>query len=1066
MQNRSTTERTGSMVMILAIVAAVLWSGAALAVPAAVPYIGFLSDDQGGYDGTVSITVEMFDQADGGASLWGPVEFTDVIVESGVFTVVLGAPSGPELDTLVLPAEGAWLEFTIDGTLLEPRQEMLSVPYALWSESADSCGEADSLGDSGCDDGQVIKWVSGSGVWVCANDLGGGGAEYTAGAGLNLAGTEFSVVAATIEGWATGVCYDTTAELVAALPVWDQDASDDLTSLTAGTGISVSGSGNSRTITNTGDTNAGDDLTTATVFAGDAGGAWDALTLGIGVVTDGHVSDVGWGKLTGVPSELGDGDDDTTYTAGTGLLLAGTEFSVVSATIEGWASDVCYDTPQELSGTLAIWDQDVTDDLTLGDLADVASSGSYDDLADQPDLSIYLHADGSIGLLGDLDIASHRLLNIAVDASVQSPSGPVAGQLWWDGDGDILRVWTGMEWLGLGSGAGSLPSDGLFAVSNGTLTNELSAEYAASVVPSGIGVSVDIEVEIVDAGSIAALEFSFSLSHPYCPDLSVKLLPPGDDDGIVVAAAGEITGTEFSGTFGIADALPSGDTLQSLLGTEQSGVWLLRVTDTVQNGNEGDGEVLSFELSTSYLASGQVQVNADQTVSGAVSADSMVVDGVDVGAKLAALESKIWCLESCDPAKLGDCQDRDCDGILQTCTESGPLPDGAACQGGAGVCLDAECCVPLSCVLLDAMCGEASDGCGGFLNCGLCQDPEAVCFENQCCVPATCESLVKECGDWSDVCGGMTGECGPCVNGYACGETGLCDGSWVGFDCGGVTCPDLPGYTVTCNAKTHCEYANDDAGGWKAWDVWIYIAPGSFQMGSTGEGGGSDETPVHGVTIGYGYFISKYEIVVEEYEACMADSGTCSAPSTVDWDGNGWGTNSTSNHGSDHPQNGLTWQQSKEFCAWVTPGGRLPSESEWEYAATGPIHLTYPWGNAPAPTCSNNTAVFNEAGGTVGYGCSQGGTWSVGSKSAGASWCGALDMSGNLWEWCEDWWHGDYNGAPGDGSAWVVPSGSNRVLRGGSFSYEAVNMRAAKRNNSTPSTRIASLGARCLRPLP
>ena len=783
-------------------------------MPAAVPYIGYLSDDTGPYDGTVAIIVEMFAQADVGVSLWGPVEFAGVVVESGVFTVVLGAPSGPELDTLVLPAGGAWLEFTIDGTLLEPRQEMLSVPYALWAESADACVEAESLGDSGCSDGQVIKWVAGSGVWTCANDLGGGGAEYTAGTGLNLAGTEFSVVAATIEAWATGVCYHT---------------------------------------------------------------------------------------------------------------------------------------PQELSGALPGWDQDGSDDLMLGDLADVASSGSYDDLADQPDLSVYLKADGSVDLAGDLDIANHRLLNIAVDASGQAPSGPVAGQLWWDGGGDVLRVWTGMEWLGLGSGAGSLPSDGLFTVSNGTLTNELFADYSSSGVPAGIGVSVDVEVAVADSGSLSDLDLSFSLSHPYCPELSVKLLPPGDDEGIVVAAAGEIPGTEFSGAFGIADALPSGVTLQSLLGTEQSGVWLLRVTDTVQNGNEGQGEVTSFELSTSYLASGQVQVNADQSVSGTVSADimvadSMVADGVDVGAKLAALEGKIWCIESCDPAKIDDCQDRDCDGILQTCTESGPLPDGAACQGGAGVCLAGECCVRLSCVLLGAMCGEASDGCGGFLNCGLCQNQDAVCFENHCCVPATCESLVKECGDWDDGCGGLTGECGPCTNGHLCEDDGQCDGP----------CALLDGH----------------------------------------------------------------------------------------------------------------WQQAKDFCAWVTPGGRLPSESEWEYAATGPVHLKYPWGNSPEPTCSNNTAVFNEAGGTGGYGCGNGGTLPVGTTIADASWCGALDMSGNLWEWCEDWYHGDYNGAPDDGSAWVVPTGSTRVIRGGSFNTGAVTVRSAERSFNTPGYRNASLGARCLMPLP
>jgi len=289
----------------------------------------------------------------------------------------------------------------------------------------------------------------------------------------------------------------------------------------------------------------------------------------------------------------------------------------------------------------------------------------------------------------------------------------------------------------------------------------------------------------------------------------------------------------------------------------------------------------------------------------------------------------------------------------------------------------------------------------------------------------------------------------------------------------------LAGYTVSCNAKDHCEYANEDDSGWKKWDVWIWIPPGTFQMGSEGEGGSSDETPVHPATIAYGYFISKYEIVVSQYQACHGEQpGKCSMPSTVDWNGNGWGTNywedgtdpadgnNVLHKRLDHPQNGLTWQQAKDFCAWVAPGGRLPSEAEWEYAASGPVHRKYPWGDEPEPTCSNNTAVFNEDGGTDGYGCSQGGTWPVGSKTAGASWCGALDMSGNLWEWNEDWYHNSYTNAPDDGSAWVDPTGSTRVFRGGSFANAALDLRLAERDDNTPGLRFAYYGARCLRPLP
>jgi formylglycine-generating enzyme required for sulfatase activity len=167
----------------------------------------------------------------------------------------------------------------------------------------------------------------------------------------------------------------------------------------------------------------------------------------------------------------------------------------------------------------------------------------------------------------------------------------------------------------------------------------------------------------------------------------------------------------------------------------------------------------------------------------------------------------------------------------------------------------------------------------------------------------------------------------------------------------------------------------------------------------------------------------------------------------------------------DHPQNGLTWEQARAYCAWT--GARLPSEAEWEYAAKGPVHRVYPWGDTPAPTCANETAVFDEAGTVAGYGCGTGGTWPVGSKAAGAAWSGALDLGGNLWEWVEDCWHTDYTGAPGDGAAWTEGCTlSARVIRGGAFHNGAHALRSAYRNGPTPSARNASHGARCLRPLP
>lgn len=117
----------------------------ARAVPAAVPYVGYLADGDGPFDGMVAVSVELFDQAEDGVSLWGPHLFPEVEVEEGLFTVVLGAADSPELDGILLPAGGAWLDFAIDGTALAPRQKLLSVPYALLADHAQSCDEAAAL---------------------------------------------------------------------------------------------------------------------------------------------------------------------------------------------------------------------------------------------------------------------------------------------------------------------------------------------------------------------------------------------------------------------------------------------------------------------------------------------------------------------------------------------------------------------------------------------------------------------------------------------------------------------------------------------------------------------------------------------------------------------------------------------------------------------------------------------------------------------------------------------------------------------------------------------------------
>lgn len=331
------------------------------------------------------------------------------------------------------------------------------------------------------------------------------------------------------------------------------------------------------------------------------------------------------------------------------------------------------------------------------------------------------------------------------------------------------------------------------------------------------------------------------------------------------------------------------------------------------------------------------------------------------------------------------------------------------------------------------------------------------CYQGSCCVPS-CGG--KVCG--ADGCGGT---CGTCPADSRC-EAGQC----VLSDtvCGGVTCPVVSGYNVTCNAQQHCEYANTDTTGWRQWDVWVHVPAGSFTMGSSDAG--SESTPAHTVTFAKGYLMGKYEVTAAQYEACQSASpGTCTLPSTTDWNGLSWNTNTSERGRSNHPQNGLTWEQLGAVCTWL--GGRRPSEAEWEYAATGPTHRQYPWGDSPTPDCTH--AVFDSDGsGSRPWGCDSctitgcSGTKTVGSMPAGASWSGALDMAGNVWEWVEDWWHSDYSGAPTDGSAWVTPTGALRVLRGGSFIHEGARLRSSYRYYASPSFRYAHFGGRCLRPLP
>ena len=172
------------------------------------------------------------------------------------------------------------------------------------------------------------------------------------------------------------------------------------------------------------------------------------------------------------------------------------------------------------------------------------------------------------------------------------------------------------------------------------------------------------------------------------------------------------------------------------------------------------------------------------------------------------------------------------------------------------------------------------------------------------------------------------------------------------------------------------------------------------------------------------FWIGECEVTNGQYRAfCDATGRTCPIGSAAL---------------DDHPAMAITWDNAKAYCDHY--GYVLPTEAQWEYAAAGPEAATYPWGDEwDDQKCCNH---FNP--GPVGT------TFPVGSFPAGASWCGALDMSGNWWEWCADWYASDYYQVSPESNPRGPDTGTSRVLRGGSCFSMAGQCRAAYRYYSGP----------------
>jgi formylglycine-generating enzyme required for sulfatase activity len=253
---------------------------------------------------------------------------------------------------------------------------------------------------------------------------------------------------------------------------------------------------------------------------------------------------------------------------------------------------------------------------------------------------------------------------------------------------------------------------------------------------------------------------------------------------------------------------------------------------------------------------------------------------------------------------------------------------------------------------------------------------------------------------------------------------------------------------------------------------WVWVAGGSFDMGCTSEQSGcyDDEKQVHTVTVD-GFYMSKYEVTVTQFEEFInATNYRTDAEKngySWIWTGSKWkkkngvtwrddvNGNQRPKSEYDHPVIHVSWNDAVAFCKWLSGKTgttiRLPTEAEWEYAARGgrkSRHYKYAGSNDV-----DAVAWYRNNSGKK--------THLVGQKQPNE--LGLYDMSGNVCEWCMDWYGKNFYSQSPRNNPLGPDSGSFRVFRGGSWSSSAGSVRVAGRRYFSPSYSGCNLGFRLLR---
>ncbi|WP_096608166.1 SUMF1/EgtB/PvdO family nonheme iron enzyme [Calothrix sp. NIES-2100] len=230
----------------------------------------------------------------------------------------------------------------------------------------------------------------------------------------------------------------------------------------------------------------------------------------------------------------------------------------------------------------------------------------------------------------------------------------------------------------------------------------------------------------------------------------------------------------------------------------------------------------------------------------------------------------------------------------------------------------------------------------------------------------------------------------------------------------------------------------------------VAIPGGEFLMGSARDEPEryNSESPQHPVTI-KPFFMGKYLVTQNQWKAVAALEKVNIQ------------LNPEASHfkGANRPVEQVSWDEAVEFCARLTQVTgkpyRLPTEAEWEYACRAGTTTPFYFGETITTDLANYNGNYAYASGTKGK--YRGQTTDVGKFPANPF--GLFDMHGNTWEWCQDNWHKNYNGAPADGSVWLSDN-HNRLVRGGSWNMNPWNCRSAVRNCNARENKYINVGFR------